>query len=245
MKKLIYILPILLFLAISCNDPDSFGCFKKAGGHAIEERPIGAFSNVIIETGVDIRFSDAQTETISIEGPENLLHKIETNINRDTLYIKDSNSCSWVRSPVRTMIHLPIPSDVKIYYRGYGNIELQTIEPINTFDLHIDDGMGDIYLNFATVGTVSVYNNSFSNVHLSGTADSLHFQYRNNFGQFEASALESRKVNMVYGGKNDVTINPTESITGVITGFGDVYSIQRPPVVDIEEISGGKLIFQD
>ncbi|MCX2742641.1 DUF2807 domain-containing protein [Mangrovivirga sp. M17] len=245
MKKLIYILPTILLLVVSCNDQDSFGCFKKAGGHAIEERPISTFSHIIIETGVDIRFSDSQTETITVEGPENLLHKIETNIYRDTLYIKDSNTCSWVRSPVRTMIHLPIPADVKIYYRGYGNLELQTVEPINTFDLEIDDGMGDINLQFATVGAVSIYNNSFSNVSLSGNADSLHFQYRNNFGQFDASTLQSKKVDLVYGGKNDVKINPTESITGVITGFGDVISLQRPPLVEVEEISGGKLIFKN
>ena len=40
-------------------------------------------------------------------------------------------------------------------------------------------------------------------------------------------------------------INPQQSLTGVITGTGDVIAVNRPPVVDVEERYTGRLIFED
>jgi len=40
-------------------------------------------------------------------------------------------------------------------------------------------------------------------------------------------------------------VNPQNSITGVIRATGDVISLNRPPIVDVDELFTGRLIFED
>ena len=40
-------------------------------------------------------------------------------------------------------------------------------------------------------------------------------------------------------------VNPQASIKGSIFGTGDVISVNRPPVVEVEELYTGRLIFED
>ncbi|NMM50091.1 GIN domain-containing protein [Marinigracilibium pacificum] len=241
----IFLLLTIVIVYNSCNDPEAFDCFKSAGDHSFEERAVDSYKYIILSTGVDVSFSDDQTETIKVEGPANLLSKIETTVYRDTLYITDQNTCSWVRSPVETKIHIPIQPEINILYEGYGEIELNTSNDIDLFSLTVKDGMGDMDINFANVKAASISNNSFSNINMTGKADSLHVYYSNNFGHFDASQLLVQNLDLRYSGKNDAKINPEVKLTGLIYGFGNVISINSPDEVSVEEISTGKLIFQN
>ena len=40
-------------------------------------------------------------------------------------------------------------------------------------------------------------------------------------------------------------INPIESLRGSIRGTGDVISVNRPPIVEVEEYYTGQLLFED
>ena len=38
-------------------------------------------------------------------------------------------------------------------------------------------------------------------------------------------------------------VNPIQSLTGIIRGTGDVIAVNQPPMVDVEQIYIGQLIF--
>ena len=42
-----------------------------------------------------------------------------------------------------------------------------------------------------------------------------------------------------------MVVNPIESIRGEIVSVGDVIAKNRPPVVEVEELFMGRLIFED
>ena len=44
---------------------------------------------------------------------------------------------------------------------------------------------------------------------------------------------------------NKMVVHPVERIQGRIRGTGDVISVNRPPIVNVEEFYTGRLIFQD
>ena len=62
-------------------------------------------------------------------------------------------------------------------------------------------------------------------------------------GRFEGEDLIAQQVTINHRGSNDMIVNPQQSLTGVIRGTGDVISLNQPPIVDVEIIYTGDLIF--
>ena len=62
-------------------------------------------------------------------------------------------------------------------------------------------------------------------------------------GRFEGENLIAQNVEISHRGSNDMIVNPILSLTGIIRGTGDVIVINQPPLVDVEEIYIGELIF--
>jgi len=61
----------------------------------------------------------------------------------------------------------------------------------------------------------------------------------------EASELNAQFVDVDHRGTNDILVNPEQLIKGDIRGVGDVISFRRPPLIQINELFKGKLIFKD
>jgi hypothetical protein len=40
-------------------------------------------------------------------------------------------------------------------------------------------------------------------------------------------------------------VNPQQSLTGLLRGTGDLISVNHPPIVDVEQLYTGHLIFQN
>jgi len=61
----------------------------------------------------------------------------------------------------------------------------------------------------------------------------------------EAENLVAQNVTLDHRGSNDILVNPQQSLRGVIRGTGDVVSVNRPALVDVEVLYKGQLIFRD
>jgi len=61
----------------------------------------------------------------------------------------------------------------------------------------------------------------------------------------EAENLRVNEVRIFQRSANIMIINPVESLRGSIRGTGDVISVNRPPIVEVEEYYTGQLLFED
>ncbi|MEM9867414.1 MAG: DUF2807 domain-containing protein, partial [Bacteroidota bacterium] len=104
------------------------------------------------------------------------------------------------------------------------------------------DGSFDLTLD---VEQISIVVNGIAFFQLEGFAETLDVSIAAGDSRVEAQNLIAQRVELDHRGTNDIFINPQESVMGVIRGTGDVISNNRPPLVSVEEIFNGRLIFRD
>ena len=54
-----------------------------------------------------------------------------------------------------------------------------------------------------------------------------------------------KELSLYHRSSNKMIVNPIESIQGEILNIGNVIAKNRPPIVEVEELFMGKLIFED
>ncbi len=69
----------------------------------------------------------------------------------------------------------------------------------------------------------------------------LNFYFGN--GRFYGKDMEVNKITVFHRGSNDMIVNPLQKIEGTIYATGNVVLKNVPPIVDVEEIFTGRLIY--
>ena len=86
--------------------------------------------------------------------------------------------------------------------------------------------------------------NNLSNCFISGKTTNLNITFAAGTSRFEGRDLVAQNIYIWNRSSNDMIVNPQQSLTGKITGTGDVISVNTPPVITVEEIYTGRLIFE-
>jgi len=114
---------------------------------------------------------------------------------------------------------------------SFGNPEAETTD--GSFDLTLD------------VEQISVVVNGIAFFQLDGAAENLNITIAAGDSRIEAENLIAQNVDFNHRGSNDIFVNPQQRISGVVRGTGDVISVNQPPIVEVEELFNGRLIFKD
>ena len=62
-------------------------------------------------------------------------------------------------------------------------------------------------------------------------------------GRFEGQNLNAQNIKAYHRGTNDLIVKPIESITGKIVSIGDIILKNNPPIVDVQELYQGHVIY--
>ncbi len=85
-------------LTLSCDRETAPDCLKSTGKTVRQVRRISAFSEIVLHDDINLYLTHSPDSILTIEAGENLLPKIETTQNGNTLTIRNRNTCNWVRS---------------------------------------------------------------------------------------------------------------------------------------------------
>jgi hypothetical protein len=120
-NRFLYIAILVLFA--SCNKESAPDCFKKAGEIAIVRRNLKAFDKLELQDYLYIEIIQSEEHAVEIEGPQNLLTKIDTQVESGVLNISNANTCNFVRSFKNDIIvKIYSPNIIDIQNRGTGDI---------------------------------------------------------------------------------------------------------------------------
>ena len=115
-------------------------------------------------------------------------------------------------------------------------------ESFNNPETVTTDGSFDLQL---VSENVSIVVNGIAFFQLSGATTNFNVTIAAGDSRIEAENLIAENVRVNHRGTNDILINPQQSISGIIRGFGDVISSNRPPEISVEETFNGRLIFRE
>jgi hypothetical protein len=79
--------------------------------------------------------------------------------------------------------------------------------------------------------------------YLDGPVENLFVGFYSGSGRFEGENLVVQNADIYHRGSNDMVVNPQLSLTGQLLGTGNLISVNEPPLVDVERIYTGQLLF--
>ena len=249
MKKLVFVLAIVSFLG--CDSEDAGNCFQKSGEIVREEIEVADFSKIMVFDKIKLFIEQGPEHKVIIETGTNLKSEITAEVSDGLLELKNENGCNLIREYEITKVYVTIPN--LTYLRHAGNIPLESIGALEFENLWLvsenqalDPEVytnGDFKLDLK-VKNLRITSDNYSHFYLNGSVENFDLFFAAGDGRLEARDLIVQNYDIFHRGTNKLIINPQQSLKGDIYSYGDVISVNRPLVVDVEEHFRGKLIFE-
>ncbi|WP_430965936.1 head GIN domain-containing protein [Spongiimicrobium sp. 2-473A-2-J] len=247
-----WFLTYLVLTLVSCNGDGFSDCFQNAGDTVRDEVTVPAFTAITVFENVRLVLRDGAEQKVEIETGEFLRDEVSAVVEGDRLLLRDENNCNFVRefglttvyvtapdiTEIRSNTGFPIESDGVL---GYPSLTLFSESFTNPEEETTD---GSFELEVASEN-ISITTNGIAFFELGGTVENLNVFIAAGDSRIDAERLIAQNVTLNHRGSNDILIFPEQTLNGVIRGTGDVVSFNRPPVINVEELFNGRLIFRD
>lgn len=256
MKLKKHILKICLLLTISfgvasCDSGNAGDCFQTAGAIISVDIDVQSFSKVQIEGEVTLIITQGDEQRVRLETGENLLNDVLVTVENDLLQIRDGNSCNIFRDYGITKAYITVPdltlirnaSSFDVISNGLLKFETLRLVSNTTGGLVDPRKGGDFYLELEC-NNLQLDANGQSVFYLEGTVENTRVSFLDENPRLEGRNLITQILTLFQRSANKIIVNPRQEIKGQILGTGDVISVFQPPVVEVEELFTGRLIFE-
>ena len=256
MKKFFVLILLYVFICfassltfMSCERPSE--CTESAGATKIKDIPVESFSKIKVYRGIEVVITEGAETKVQIQAGENFINDIEVKQYGNQLVFKDNSGCNWVRDYGQTKIFITTPTLEEIYSKTDRDISsngVLTFPNLNiiSFDRDADGesgaGTGDFILEINN-NSLTIGNNNVSRFYLSGQTNNANFNFYFGDGRIEAEQFTIQNLYVYHRGSNDMIVKPMQSLTGTLNSTGNVILKNVPPLVDVEELYQGNLIY--
>lgn len=247
--RIFFFLSLLLFAG--CDTEDAPDCFQTAGRIIEKELQVEAFNELIVYEGINLFIEQGAEHKVVVETGENLINEISAEVIDGRLILRNDNGCNFVRDYNLTSIHVTVP-DLE-WLQNAGNRMIKSVGELHFKNIWLRSLNQERAKGVYTVGDfdlhlvsdyVRVTGDDFSNFFLRGETGYLNLYIANGDGRVEAQDMIAETVEIQHRGTNKLFVNPQQVLKGEIRSTGDVISVNRPPVVQVETFYSGKLIFE-
>ncbi len=230
---------------LACKKTDPTDCFKSTGQVIFEDRESVSVRFIRLENNVNLILTQDQNPQILVEAGENLLDKIDTELNGDSLFIRNNNSCNWVRSfSTLVNVYVNVTNLLQIEYFGSGNITVTNTIISDSLKLDIRKGAGSVNLMINSGTTYLNLHEGTCDITCNGNS-SVTFIYAADYGPFFCEGLESHHVFINNRGTNDCYVRAVYELGATIEYLGNIYYYGNPSIVNSVIKGSGKLIKMD
>lgn len=256
MKKRIYInhaFRIMCLVLVLSLIPIVFSCKKVplTNGKVITEtRELPTFNELKLYDNIDVTLISSDISKIEITTGENLLPNIMIDVVDGALFLKNENTCNWIRSydcPLEAKIYFS--GDItSIYYESVGFLKTNDYimdDSTSRFDLQIEDGSGEINLKINCNSLYITSNFGTNDMIFEGKADYTYISQRG-LGPIKAENFQTKIADVYSYSSNNIYINGYEKLNAYIYNIGSIYYKGNPTINSyISPLAKGKLISID
>ncbi len=236
-KKQTVLFIICLFTVITSYG--QWGGIKGNGNITTITRTTNNYDGIKCAGNMDFILVNGNEGNITIEGEENLLDYIVTEVKGNNLVVKVKNGKSLKPSRGNSIkITIPFKDISKVSLAGSG--DLWNEDPINSSNLDVSlAGSGDIVLNINTSYTKGAVAGS-GDLKLKGSTNNLVVKVAGS-GDFHGFDLNSNNTEVSVAGSGGAEVVSNESITAKVAGSGDVVYKGNPGKEDTKVAGSGSI----
>ncbi len=249
MKNLVYIL--IGFLFLGCSSDSSWDCIQKAGDIVETEMSVQPFTKILVWERTKLFIKQGDVQKVVIETGENLMSDIKVSVTNGLLEIHNYNACNLIRDYGLTKVYVTTPNITEI--RSSTGLTVESIGVLSfprlnlvaeDFDIedqyHVD---GEFIMNL-DLENLTVVANGISKFYLKGSVTNAVMGLYAGDCRIYSEDLIVQDLTVYHRSTGPMVVNPQQSIKGKIMSLGNVVSKTRPPIVEVEELYRGRLIFE-
>ncbi|MGY8909657.1 MAG: head GIN domain-containing protein [Flavobacteriales bacterium] len=234
---------LILFItaSFSTNAQNWWGNSKKIKGNGnvvTVKRTTSDYDGIAVGGSFDVILIKGKEGAISIEGEENIIPYIETEVNGNTLQIKYQKNTN-ISTSKRLTITVTYNDLEKISIGGSGNISSEGVIKSNDLSISLG-GSGNITLD-VDADDLSVNIGGSGNVKLTGRSDDLSCAIAGS-GSIKAYDLTTDTLNASIAGSGSIKITVSTKIKAKVVGSGSVYYKGNPSNVDAKSVGSGEVV---
>lgn len=249
MRNIFFIIIISFFFG--CSSEKGWDCIQSAGTIVQTEVSVPEFTKILVWERSKLFVEQGDVQKVVIETGENLMSDVEVSVKDGILEIHNYNACNLVRDYGLTKVYVTTPNITEI--RSSTGLAVESIGVLRFLNLslisedseledqyHVD---GDFNMNLE-VENLSVTANGLSKMYLKGSANNAQMGLYSGDCRIYAEDLIVQNLTLYHRSTGPMVVNPQQSIKGEIVSLGDVISKNRPPVIEVDELYRGRLIFE-
>lgn len=257
MKKIIFVLALLVLficvasslMLVSCEKPSD--CIGTTGNIVSRTYEVtNSFNKIYVYKGVGLVVKEGTAYKVEVITGDNLLDNISVEFRGDNeLHLNDNSSCNWTRAygQIKFYVTTPHLESLDIISTTEQEIDSDGILTHNilrmiSMDLGPGAGTNDFHFQVNNFQTV-VENNNVSRFYLSGQTNEAVLNLYDGNGRIEAHDLIAQTIKVFHRGSNDMVVFPVQSITGKMVSTGNVVLKNVPPLVAVEELYQGRVVY--
>jgi hypothetical protein len=225
---------------ITCSKESMFDCFKSAGNNTTIVREMPFFNKVMVTDKVDVILIQENVFKVRLEGGENLLGSIKTDVANSTLSISNNNSCDFVRSyDNKISVYVSAPSFNEINHSGLGEVSCQTVLTTDTIIYRVKNA-GDLYLS---LNNKCIKGDMNGNGDIIATGQTLtHILNAQGECHLKCGNLVTQVSDYYLGTSGPAFLNVNQSLNVTIKNTGNVFYNGNPVSINKNITGSGKLI---
>lgn len=237
-------------MIFACDSENAADCFQTTGTIIQQEFTVTGFNKILVNRNVELIIKEGSTEKVVVETGKNLLNDVQVEVVDNQLILTDDNICNFVRDYGVTKVYVTAPNITEIRSSTQYDIKSDGVLTYPNLTVFAEDfsepetvTSGNFYLDIDNERITVVFNN-LSNAFITGKTNNLQVTLASGLSLFDASELIAQNVSISNRSSNDIIINPQLKLTGKISGVGNVIALNKPPIVEVEEVYKGRLIFK-
>ena len=239
MKKLAIVLFTLCF-SVQSQAQGWWGSKKiKGNGNVITQtRTIKPFDKVSVGGSFDVNLVDGTEGKLTIEGEENILKYIETEVENGSLNIHFKNNTN-ISTTKKLVVTVPFEKIEDVALGGSGNVTVKKRIKADEVSFAVG-GSGNIMAS-VDANTVKASIGGSGNIKLKGRTDNLKCSIAGS-GNVKAYDLNTSSLKASIAGSGDVQTSVSDKIKASVVGSGSVYYKGNPSHIDSNALGSGDVI---
>ncbi len=204
---------------------------QRGSGHVISQtRPVANISAISVNYPAAVDITQGNTESLTIEGEDNVLQELTTSVNNGVLSIGVGplDTLGNAIMPTKTVHIVIVVKDLSaLNIPGAGTTNLVGLKT-NSLDVSIS-GAGSVTIDKLTVQSLTSQLSGAGSVTANGSASSVSVNI-SGLGSFKGAGLHCNTASASISGAGSATLWVTQKLDAAISGFGSVEYYGQPSV---------------
>jgi Putative auto-transporter adhesin, head GIN domain len=204
-----------------------------------ERRPVSGFTEVVLSTVGTLTIEQTGTESLTIEGDDNIVPLITTVVQNSRLEIRHDPGTQSFTTNKPLAYRLTVQTLNALTVSGSGSA---TSPALHSSRLTLNDtGSGNIRLDGLQADVLMVTVSGSGTTTVSGETPTQAVRVSGS-GSYAAADLDSTNANVIISGSGNATVRVSKVLMAVVSGSGSVTYLGNPTVT--QQVSGSGRVVQ-